>query len=410
MNKIFCVIATMVLCTTLAVVPVSGSDFVLEVFGNANMDDTIDEEDVEFIKGIIDGTNNETELSDANYDGQIDKEDITQIEMIMAGDETELTLIDMADRIITIPYPIKRIVSPSMDGIRTIVQLGDADKIVGVPSRLASENVRLPAVVHPELAELPTVGWQDDAVLYSELIASLEPDMIIGSASYADELQEKTGTPVVCLWTQGCLDFDIYRVMGTILGKERKVEDLISFADDKLSDVTDITSQIPEDEKPRVYMELYRNFITPIKYDPIDLAGGVNVAEDCVGDYSVQISKEQLIAWNPDIIVLQRMWTKSDSSYSKAQVEDILADPDYQYLNAVLGGDVYHTIGHSAGWDPATGVVETIYMSKLFHPDEFADVNMDVEGDEILEVFYGADGLYTDMAEGRRLHEWGYVE
>lgn len=410
MKKIFCIIVAMALCTTLAVVPVSGSDFVLEVFGNANMDDTIDEEDVELIRGIIDGINDETEFSDANYDGQIDKEDITQIEMIMAGEETELTLIDMADRIVTIPYPIERIVSPSMDGIRTIVQLGDADKIVGVPSRLVSENVRLPAVVHPELTELPIVGWQDDVVPYAELITSLDPDMVIGSSSYADELQDKTGIPVVCLWTQGCLDFDIYRVMGIILGKERKAEELISFADDKLSDVTDITSQRAEDEKPRVYMELYRNFITPIKYDPIDLAGGVNVAADCVGDYSVQISKEQLIAWNPDIIVLQRMWAKSDSSYSKAQVEDILSDPDYQYLNAVLSGNVYHTIGHSAGWDPATGVVETIYMSKLFNPDEFADVNMEVEGDEILEVFYGADGLYTDMAEGRRLHEWEEVE
>lgn len=406
MDKIFCIIAAMVLCMTLAVVPVSGSDFVLEVFGNANMDDTIDEEDVEFVNGIIDGTNDETELSDANYDGQIDKEDVTQIEMIMAGEETELTLIDMADRIITIPYPIERIVSSSMDGIRIIVQLGDADKIVGVPSRLVSENVRIPAVVHPELTELPTVGEESDIGSYAELIISLDPDMIIGSSSNADELQVKTGIPVVCLWTQGCLDFDIYRVMGTILGKEKKSEELISFADDKLSDVTDITSQIPEDEKPRVYMELYRNFITPIKYDPIDLAGGVNVAADCVGDYSVQISKEQLIAWNPDIIVLQRMWAKSDSSYSKAQVEDILSDPDYQDLNAVLSGDVYHTIGHSAGWDPATGVVETIYMSKLFHPDKFADVNMEVEGNEILEVFYGTDGLYTDMAKGRRLHEW----
>lgn len=398
------------LCMPLIIMPAVADDYTVRVFGNANMDDTIDEDDIAYVEGIIDRTSDETELSDANYDGKIDKEDIVQIEMIIAGEETELTLIDMADRIIKIPYPIERIVSPSMDGIRTVVQLGDADKIVGIPSRLVSENVRLPAVVHPELAELPAVGWQDDAVSYAELITSLEPDIIIGESSYADELQGKTGTPVVCLWTQGCLDFDIYIVMGTILGKEKKVEELISFADDKLSEITDITSQISEDEKPRVYMELYQNFTTPIKYDPIDLAGGVNVAANCVGDYSVQISKEQLIAWNPDIIVLQRMWTKSNSSYSKAQVEDFLSDPDYQYLNAVVSGEVYHTIGHSAGWDPATGVVETIYMSKLFHPDKFADINMEVEGNEILKMFYGADGLYTSMSDGRRLHEWEYVE
>jgi len=79
--------ATSTLLTTAAAV---SSDHTLKVFGNANMDDTIDEADIEYVQGVIDGTNEETELADANYDGEIDEEDIARIERIIDGGETEL--------------------------------------------------------------------------------------------------------------------------------------------------------------------------------------------------------------------------------------------------------------------------------------------------------------------------------
>ena len=397
------VLAGMVVCTILLTSPVLASAGYSMIYGNANEDDVLDMRDATYIKLAIFGKKPATTFADANYDGKISMLDIGQTKLIILGKEKELILIDQADRTVTVPRPIERIVSPSLDGVRTVVQLGAADKIVGVSDRLVSENVRLPAVVHPELAELPTVGH---AVINAEMIVSLKPDVVFGSSTYAESLQENTGIPVVCLWAQGSLDFEIYRLVGNVIGKEERAEELILYASEELDKVIEITSQIPEDEKPRVYMELYRNFITPIQYDSMELAGGINVAKDCAGIYSVQISEEQFIAWNPDIIMLQRMWTKPGNPYSKVQVEDILSNPDYQTINAVKDRRVYHTIGHSAGWDPATGVVETFYMAKIFHPDEFEDLDMEEEGNEILERFYGVDGLYTEMAEGRRLHRW----
>ncbi|HNQ44284.1 MAG TPA: ABC transporter substrate-binding protein, partial [Candidatus Cloacimonadota bacterium] len=71
----------------IAVIPVIASDYTLDIFGNANMDAVVDEVDIEYVWGIIGGTNEVTELADANYDGEIDEEDITQIELIIAGEE-----------------------------------------------------------------------------------------------------------------------------------------------------------------------------------------------------------------------------------------------------------------------------------------------------------------------------------
>ena len=89
-------------CISLAIMPVVADDYTLSIFGNANMDDTIDENDIAYVEGIIEGTNEATDLADANYDGQIDEDDVVQIGLIIDGDEKEIAIIDSADRVVTV--------------------------------------------------------------------------------------------------------------------------------------------------------------------------------------------------------------------------------------------------------------------------------------------------------------------
>ncbi len=84
----------------------------------------------------------------------------------------------------------------------------------------------------------------------------------------------------------------------------------------------------------------------------------------------------------------------------------MLSDPDLQSVSAVQNEKVYSTKGYMFGWDPATGVVESFYMAKLFHPGEFADMDVEEVGNEILEEVYGADSIWTEMTELFDLHTW----
>ena len=93
------------------IMPGNASDYSLAIFGNANMDDTIDERDIEYVDGVINGTNAATNLSDANYDGRVDEEDIDQIKLIIQGEDKETTIIDSMDRIVTVKKPVERIVT-----------------------------------------------------------------------------------------------------------------------------------------------------------------------------------------------------------------------------------------------------------------------------------------------------------
>lgn len=55
----------------------------LQVFGNANEDDTIDQRDIDYIGEVIRGDRKASNLTDANNDGTIDQADIAQVNAII---------------------------------------------------------------------------------------------------------------------------------------------------------------------------------------------------------------------------------------------------------------------------------------------------------------------------------------
>jgi iron complex transport system substrate-binding protein len=430
MKKLFAISIASLLCVLLAVTPGFASEFKLKIFGNANMDDTIDEGDIEYVRRIIEGTNEVTELADANYDGQIDEEDIIQIELIIDGEEEQLTLIDMADRVVTINMPVERVVlADLLDGIDTIVQLGAEDKIVGITEGIKTNGygqltdpkpsswwTPLQSAA-PDLKNLPTIGTWDNPNL--EAIVSLKPDVAFVYCARGldtpNTIQDKVGIPIICLSNQcgsNYAEFDnsseMYQLIGWVVGKEDYAEDLISYIDETIGEITKITSEIHDSEKPRVYMAGWMVYLTrtPLHYAPIELAGGINVADESGNDFfMVDVSKEQILAWNPDIIVIHRVPTSKPHVWGNNR-DDILSDPDLQSINAVKNNRVYYTKGFCAGWDPATGIVETLYLAKLFHPDKFEDLDVEAVSNDILEHFYGAEGLYTEMSERCEFYRW----
>lgn len=246
--------------------------------------------------------------------------------------------------------------------------------------------------------------WKDPSI---ETIVAQDPDVVFCRAyagvEVANTIQASTGIPVVCLDNPGRLDFEIHRLVGKVIGKEKEAEELITYAKEKIDEVTQVTSEIPDSEKPKVYLAFWGEITrTPRFYDPVELAGGINVAEEVEWGgtgYSAVVSKEQVLAWNPDIILIH-------NPYEGFTVETVLADPDLQIINAVKNHKVYYTKGYMAGWDYGTVVTEVFYMAKLFHPGKFEDLDMEKEGNEILKRFYGADGLYTEMTEEYNLYTW----
>ena len=110
LNKTRILIGASLLAMLLAL-PAVASDYTLEIFGNANEDDTINMQDLTYIELIINEYRDRTELADAKYDGKINMQDVTQIELIILGKGKEITVKDATDRIVTINQPTERVVT-----------------------------------------------------------------------------------------------------------------------------------------------------------------------------------------------------------------------------------------------------------------------------------------------------------
>ena len=107
MKKKIAILMGIAVCAILLTSPAFASAGYSKIYGNANEDDVLDMRDVTYIKLVIFGKKPATDLADANYDGKISMLDIGQTKLIILGKEKKLTLVDLADRTVTVPRPIE---------------------------------------------------------------------------------------------------------------------------------------------------------------------------------------------------------------------------------------------------------------------------------------------------------------
>ncbi|MDD4360539.1 MAG: ABC transporter substrate-binding protein, partial [Syntrophaceticus sp.] len=117
--------------------------------------------------------------------------------------------------------------------------------------------------------------------------------------------------------------------------------------------------------------------------DLITLAGGKNAAGELTGGW-VDISPEQLIEWNPDVIVIVQYTTNITP-------EDVLTDSRYQGINAVKNKQVFWFPSNLSPWDYPSpeAAVGILWTAQKLQPDLFPDLDMIDEADNYFETFYG---------------------
>jgi iron complex transport system substrate-binding protein len=324
---------------------------------------------------------------------------------------TSNTVTDLTNRTVAVPENPERVVAFGAGALRHVVYLKATDIIVGVDdmelgnpnpsgSGMPSGIDRPYSLANPEIAVLPSIGTRDGD---AELIAAQKPDVIFfywGSDKTATALQEKTGIPVVALHsgdlgTNKPLFYQSLRTMAHILDREDRAEDVITYIDATMQDLSSRTEGIPDAEKPRVYIAgiAFRGahgfLSTEPNYPPLAMISGKNVAAGIGPGGQVLIDKEKLIEWNPEVIFID------EASY--ALVREDLQDPVYQSLNAVQNGRVYGVLPYN--WyanNYDTVLADAYFIGKTLYPDRFSDIDPEQKADEIYSVLDGKP-VYPDM-------------
>lgn len=400
MKTLVCAVLIMAICVSQGVMHADASDFTLDIFGNANMDDTIDELDIEYVQGIIDGTNDVTMLVDANYDGVVNEDDIAQIEAIIAGEETELTYLDFTGRAVTVKKPVERIVMLGVGEQAEALRILDSmDKVVGVGETFFNRDYT--KALFPEFKDLPNVGTWDNY----EAILSQNPDSVVVYSWYnpADSEMENNLPGVTILrfdFYRGGIMLDEMKKFGYILDRREQAQDYIDFFEENVGGIYERVKDLPEEERPSVYQESatvpYKTFNAEggATYQ-IEMAGGQSISSGLMGlaTGTVEVDPEWVISQNPGFIIKMAGWGSSGGGYAERDSsgleelrKEIMNREGLKFTDAVVEGKVY-VISYDVLYPPCMPA-SIAYMAKWFHPDLFEDIDPRVVHQEYLNKFH----------------------
>ncbi len=327
-----------------------------------------------------------------------------------ANGPQSIVVTDLAGREVEITGPVERVTAIGPGALRLVCYTGDADKVVGIENMELQWSTGRPYIIaNPQLLDLPVIGQGGpDSTPDPEMLITVDPDVIfvayLVDSAKADELQSKTGIPVVVLsyGALGTFDEEVLSsiaLVGEITGSTQRAQDVIDYIKDCQADLDERTADIPESDKPTVYVGglgmkgTHGIESTQGSFPSLDAINAVNVVDETGTGGSVMIDKEKLLEWDPEIIFID------ESGYGMV-VEDYRTNPGlYDSLQALKNGDFYGYLPYNYyTTNIDTAIADSYFMGKTVFPDAFEDIDPVEKADEIYELLLG-EAMYEQMAQ-----------
>lgn len=300
---------------------------------------------------------------------------------------TSRTVVDRSGEQVTVPARPQRILVTCYGGAtHEIALLGKAANIVADPSM-----GRFPLLlkIYPMLSGKPDAGSFDNVNI--EFAMSLKPDLVVASiiSAKTNERLKQMGLPVVTVgtgWTNVERLLREFTMMGEVLAAPAQASALVAYWQDKINLIRQRTAHLSNNQRKTVY---YCSSGSPLKTEGsvgwgesfIRAAGGINVSTSM--KHSGVVTPEQLMVWNPDVIVTGI--GKRDSPGDRMGELRKLAT-----LKAVANGDIHYCPVGAFWWDRPSpeAVLGILWLAQILYPDLLADVDLRRETKEFYRRFY----------------------
>ena len=212
----------------------------------------------------------------------------------------------------------------------------------------------------------------------AESLLAMRVDVVFVSAGNRDAVAlRQAGLPVV---EMKFTDFDSMkhslRTTAQVLGTPqaaKRAEDYIHYLDNHLQTIASKTVSLNVQQRPRV---LHIQSLDPLKVDGSDTlidqwiraAGGRNAADGLKGNMQ-SVSAEQLLAWQPDVIIL---------AASAGDISTSAYASQFALLDAVKRGRVWRNPAGVFPWDRygTETALQIQWAAQKLHPALFPDLNM----------------------------------
>ena len=231
---------------------------------------------------------------------------------IFAADKRVIT--DSTGRRVEIPARVERVFAAGGPASVLVYALAP-DKLVGW-NRAPSGEER--AFLPERAGALPTLGRLTGRgnTANVEVVLAAKPDVIVDYgtlgptyASLADQVQQQTGVPYLLYDGSLAAVRTVSEALGEVLDARGPARDLARYAVRTLGEVDRRIARVPVEKRPRVYYArgpkgLETAAPGSINVESLDRMGARNVAGGDAGPARLgSVSVEQVLAWNPDVIV-----------------------------------------------------------------------------------------------------------
>lgn len=322
----------------------------------------------------------------------------------------KISITDMVGREVSINGTAEKVVAIGPGALRLYCYVGSVEKVVGI-EQLEKDNPtgRPYTLANPSLTNLEVIGAggpknSPDA----EKILALKPDVIFttyaSDKAVADDLQSKTGIPVVALSYGKVSTFDpnVYKsinIIGQIIGDDKRAQEVIEFMKKCENDLDSRTKDIHNNLKPSTYVGAlnmkgsHSIESTQGNYSLFNSVNAKNVVDETGKTGSLMIDKEKLIQWNPDKIfidfggldLVQKDYKKNSEFYST------LSAFNNEEVYSLLPYNFYHT-------NIDTAMADAYYIGKVLYPDKFSDIDIEKKANEIYKFLLGKE-IYSQMTK-----------
>lgn len=331
------------------------------------------------------------------------------------------TITDMRGRSVEIPADLERIVAVGC-ALRPVCYLQAEDMVVGVEASEQEDNVSCAYrhVNHDLFASLPVIGdgGSSGVTINEEALMEAAPQLVICdslSADEADNLQQKTGIPFVCLDQPETVFDDKYynnlELLGKVLGKEERAAEVVNYIKEVDNDLEQRSAASENADNNTAYAAgiSFRGGHgfdgTEANFQPFVACNIDNVADGHGSDGAFTIDLETVSATQPDYIFMEcgnLPLIKENYSTNPAY---------YQALKAVQDGHTYSLISYRFySTNVELALANCYQVGAMVYPDSFSDVNPTDKLDEISEFFLG-EKLSSDLAaEGYKFEQLNIAE
>ncbi|WP_330998568.1 ABC transporter substrate-binding protein [Proteus alimentorum] len=316
-------------------------------------------------------------------------------------------IVDQIGRTVTLPDKVERTVVLQHQTLNLLVQLDATDKVVGVMSNWKQQLGDGYAQLAPSLEKTPKVG--DLTSFDAESLVKLQPQVVFVTNYAPKEMIDKIsalGIPVVAISLRKEVNDDKSKLnptlqneeqayneglkegillIGDIVNKSENAQALVNDTFKQREQVSQRLQDIPKEQRVRAYMA--NPDLTTYgsgKYTGLMMehAGAFNVAASTVKGYK-QVSLEQVIAWDPEVIFIQDRYPQV--------VDEIKQDARWQVISAVKNNRIYLMPEYAKAWGypmPEAMAIGELWMAKKLYPEKFSDIDMQKAANDWYQKFY----------------------